>query len=240
MTKDGRPDDPGAKEGYEVGYGKPPRATRFQPGRSGNPRGRPKGSRKKGPGDAVAEQLKALLLEEAYRPIQVRDGDAMVEMSTAQAVLRSLALSAVKGNTRAQRLLLESVRGIERERRQERLATFEEFLDYQVWGRTENAAARARGLPEPIVTPHPDHLIIDPIRGSVKIRGPFTPEEKVHWDRVRDLRVELCKRMAELEAQRRAGSRSKGLTERIAAVRRTIMRTDAILDNERVILSGSR
>ncbi|MDP1027101.1 DUF5681 domain-containing protein [Sphingomonas sp. KR1UV-12] len=30
---------------YEVGYGKPPVARRFKPGQSGNPRGRPKGSK---------------------------------------------------------------------------------------------------------------------------------------------------------------------------------------------------
>ncbi len=30
---------------YEVGYGKPPVASRFPPGRSGNPRGRQKGSK---------------------------------------------------------------------------------------------------------------------------------------------------------------------------------------------------
>jgi Family of unknown function (DUF5681) len=29
---------------YEVGYGRPPRHSRFKPGRSGNPRGRPKGA----------------------------------------------------------------------------------------------------------------------------------------------------------------------------------------------------
>lgn len=29
---------------YEVGYGKPPAHTRFKPGQSGNPKGRPKGS----------------------------------------------------------------------------------------------------------------------------------------------------------------------------------------------------
>jgi len=34
-------DKPG---GYLVGYGKPPKYTRFKKGRSGNPRGRPKGS----------------------------------------------------------------------------------------------------------------------------------------------------------------------------------------------------
>ena len=30
--------------GYKVGYGKPPKATQFRKGKSGNPRGRPKGS----------------------------------------------------------------------------------------------------------------------------------------------------------------------------------------------------
>ena len=30
---------------YSVGYGRPPQHTRFQPGRSGNPKGRPKGSK---------------------------------------------------------------------------------------------------------------------------------------------------------------------------------------------------
>jgi hypothetical protein len=29
---------------YEVGYGKPPRSRRFSKGRSGNPKGRPRGS----------------------------------------------------------------------------------------------------------------------------------------------------------------------------------------------------
>ena len=38
----------GGKKTHEVGYGKPPKAHRFKPGRSGNPRGRPKGSRNKG------------------------------------------------------------------------------------------------------------------------------------------------------------------------------------------------
>jgi hypothetical protein len=48
MTEDSEegagPSSPAEESVYEVGYGKPPRHSRFKPGRSGNPRGRPKGA----------------------------------------------------------------------------------------------------------------------------------------------------------------------------------------------------
>jgi len=47
QSKDQPPDMPGNSpgEGYEIGYGNPPKHTRFRPGRSGNPAGRRKGVR---------------------------------------------------------------------------------------------------------------------------------------------------------------------------------------------------
>lgn len=36
---------PAVRRDYEVGYAKPPKATQFKPGQSGNPRGRPRGSK---------------------------------------------------------------------------------------------------------------------------------------------------------------------------------------------------
>lgn len=37
-----------ARPGYDVGYAKPPVGTRFKPGQSGNPKGRPRGQRTSG------------------------------------------------------------------------------------------------------------------------------------------------------------------------------------------------
>lgn len=101
---------------YEVGYGKPPQHSRFRKGQSGNPRGRPKGARNK-PAPASAEGLSAIILEEAYRTIQVRDGDRTLPLSMAQAIMRSLAVNAAKGQQRAQRLFTTLLAATELENR---------------------------------------------------------------------------------------------------------------------------
>ncbi len=91
---------------YEVGYARPPEGSRFRKGQSGNPRGRPKGAKSKLP-RLNEERLKNIILTEAYRTIKIREGEKNVTLSMAEAVLRSISVSAAKGKPRAQRLFTQ-------------------------------------------------------------------------------------------------------------------------------------
>ena len=66
---------------YEVGYKRPPSHTRFEKGRSGNPRGRPKGTL----------NLATDLAEELGEMIEVRENGAVRRISKQRAMVKSLA-----------------------------------------------------------------------------------------------------------------------------------------------------
>lgn len=84
-------------EQTNIGYGKPPVATRFQKGKSGNPRGRPKGS--KNFADAVAKVMN--------RKVIVRAGGKLKRLDTLDAVLMRLRELALKGEGWAIRKILD-------------------------------------------------------------------------------------------------------------------------------------
>lgn len=84
------------KQDGSVGYKRPPVATQFKPGISGNPSGRPK----------QAKSLKAELLEELGEVMRDREGDGEQEISKARAIAKSLVRAAIDGNLRAATALL--------------------------------------------------------------------------------------------------------------------------------------
>jgi hypothetical protein len=103
MNKAGRK----CQKDYAVGYGKPPVHNQFRKGQSGNPTGRPPASE--------VDRAKALVMQEAYRKVTVREGDKVTEMPALKAVLRGLVARAVKGSVAAQREILRNIQAIEAE-----------------------------------------------------------------------------------------------------------------------------
>ncbi|HEV7340198.1 MAG TPA: DUF5681 domain-containing protein [Sphingopyxis sp.] len=84
------------KNDYDVGYGKPPKHSRFPPGQSGNPKGKQKG--KKGLKTDLAEEL------DAKQTIQINGKP--VTGRRQQLVVMALAARAAAGDLKAARTLL--------------------------------------------------------------------------------------------------------------------------------------
>ena len=90
MTSKGEGDD-GKGSDYEVGYGKPPRHSRFRPGQSGNPAGRPKAVR----------NLATLAEIELNKLVSVREGGVVRRMTKRQALMASTVNKGLQGDLRA-------------------------------------------------------------------------------------------------------------------------------------------
>jgi len=183
---------------YEVGYAKPPKASRFKSGQSGNPNGRPRGSRNKQPA-LNEERLKSIILDEAYRTITVNDGARPITVPMAQAVVRSLAVNAAKGNAKAQRLFTDLLTSTERENKHLHDEWLETAINYKVEWEGELRRREKAGTTGPDPLPHPDHIEIDMRTGQVKINGPMTREEKATWDMFKERKKQCDSDIAELE-----------------------------------------
>lgn len=85
-----------ASADYSVGYKRPPRETRFKAGQSGNPKGRPTGSR------AVGTLLRDILQQK----IRVTENGRQRRLPAIEVMLRKLMNEAMGGDQHAIKLLL--------------------------------------------------------------------------------------------------------------------------------------
>lgn len=96
----------GAVEGaaeYTIGYGKPPLASRFKKGHSGNPKGRPKDAKNR------ATILKKILEER----VVVTDNGRRKRITKQEAVYKQLVNKAASGDARSAQLLFAQIHEIE-------------------------------------------------------------------------------------------------------------------------------
>ena len=80
----------------EAGYGKPPRATRFRKGQSGNPKGRPRGS----------GNFASLVEEALAEPVMINEGGRRKKATKLQVIVKQLVNKAAQGDHRSIQLLM--------------------------------------------------------------------------------------------------------------------------------------
>jgi len=96
MSRDEQPD-------YEVGYGRPPRRTRFTKGQSGNPRGRPQS----------AKNLTTLLSDALNERVIVTENGGRRRVTKREAIITQLVNRSATADLRAMKILLDILREIE-------------------------------------------------------------------------------------------------------------------------------
>jgi hypothetical protein len=79
---------------YEVGDRRPPKHSRFKPGQSGNPKGRPKGS----------VNLRTRITQQLRQPVTVTRNGRPVKMRKVDLIALQIVDSAAKGNLKAVQL----------------------------------------------------------------------------------------------------------------------------------------
>ena len=85
---------------YPVGYGHPPQQTRFQPGRSGNPKGRPKGSK----------NFSTLFAEELAQPVSLTENGKRKKMPKRRALAKQVINKALSNDPKAAALVFDQIR----------------------------------------------------------------------------------------------------------------------------------
>lgn len=120
-----------AERPYRTGYKKPPRSWQFQPGQSGNRRGRPKG----------AKSRKKIVQRVAGELHQVREGARVRELPIAILVLLALKQKAIGGNLKAAELYERMLnRYVPAAPEEARLLVVNARLSSEEWGRLAGEA----------------------------------------------------------------------------------------------------
>ena len=170
---------------FEVGYGKPPQASRFRKGQSGNPGGRPR--KKKAPPTEIIHDSEsdAILRKELDRLVDFTDRDGTRKRNIQEVIRLAQIKAAIGGSPIAQRDLMNEARALEAreaaraaEAEEQRREVLEKVVKWRKIQEDKWAAAERDGREEPDKPwPHPEDILINERSMTWSIRGPLTEDD---------------------------------------------------------------
>jgi hypothetical protein len=172
---------------FDVGYSNPPRDSWFVKGISGNPDGRPKGSKNK-PKKLTDKNFNEILRDQLFKQVKLK-GDRKATVSAVTAVTQSMMDLAIGGNVRAIQLVFASIRSVEAADAAQQEADYNYAVAYKArWNDATQSMFDGPDRPQPV--PNPQHIILDDRNRRVMFAGPRNEEEKIKYLAGEDLREE--------------------------------------------------
>ena len=167
----------------KIGYKTPPTSNQFQKGKSGNPRGRPKGAKNK-PKD-MNKTVRDIILAEANRKVTINEASGQVDMTMIEATIRSMGLKGIKGNTVSQRRFIALANEAELSKTahstiDDDLPFIERFIKLKII--TYNLINIYWTTDYPREIPKPDHIEYEVENDIFYIRGPVGQNEHRRWN----------------------------------------------------------
>lgn len=92
----GERDDETPKPDDAVGYGKPPKYSRWKPGQCGNPRGRPR----------KTSSIEAMIKRELDQIVKITEGGRELRITKREAIIKQFVNRAIKGDAKPLQLML--------------------------------------------------------------------------------------------------------------------------------------
>lgn len=207
----------------------PPKETRFKPGQSGNPNGRPKKQRGPEKLDPLKQAFQDALIEESNRPVTLNEGGKQVTMPASTAVLRATHLAAIKGSSQAQRTLIHAYLDIEQRAQAAHAQLLGRALDLKITLEENLRKWIASGRDEQDIPIHPSDIEIDAQTLDVRHYAPLTAEGlRARCDLI-EFRNELLKAIAFDEFILSQRGENEDLTARITETRSKVASVNARL-----------
>lgn len=180
-----------------IGYKRPPAASRFKKGISGNPNGRPRKIMQR-ERHVHAYELEDIIAHELWRPHTVLIDGHEISAPAITHIIQSHIRDAMAGDQKSFQTILEPLYKLPASRERSHRQFREDALRYKTEKLTEIAEFQKLGMRFDHIIPHPDHIFVD-VRGRVNIIGPCHLGEKRAWDQYALRRENLKEQLKKFE-----------------------------------------